>query len=206
MRKTLIAAITALSLLYAAPRAEAKKDDKFFEVWAAGTGGGGWGTGTTHKDFFNYAKGAAVGAEAGVKIWFVSAFVDYQYWPGYWAGGAEGAHLLGFNLGGDIPLNLVGDLDLVIRISAGYYYGILPDDNTIKLDDVPITYVNTRGIGVRGGAGLRYRFAANFLSIGIKPEIGYHYFFGGAHDSIYSDNSHGFDIKGILYLRLSLGA
>ncbi len=201
-RKPLLAALLACGLLCApGPAAAAGKASKFFEVWASGLGGGGWGKGDTHKDFFNYVKGGAAGGEVGVQLWFFSVYVDYLRW----FGGAAGADMLGLNLGGDVPINLVGNLDLVIRLAGSYYYCTLPDDNTVTLDGSPVTYVNTRGVGGRGGVGLRLRFARDWLSVGIAPEVGYHYFFGGAHESALTDNSSGVDFKGMAYLRLSVG-
>jgi hypothetical protein len=195
MRKTMLAALAGLILVCSAPRAEAK----LFEVWGSGLIGGGWGTGNTHKDFYKYASGGAGGVEAGIKILFIGVFVDYLRW----FGGNAGANLLSFNLGGDYTLDF-GKLSLVFRLAGAYYYGTLPNDTTITIDNIPVTQVNTRGIGVHGGVGLRYTFL-KVLSVGCTPDFGYHYFFGGASDSILSENSSGFDLNVLAYLRVGFG-
>ena len=198
MRKTLVAAIVALTLMGVAPRAEAK----LFEVWASGLAGGGWGTSTTYKDFYNHVNGMAVGAEVGIKILFIGAFVTYER---YLAGTGYG-DFISFNLGGDWALSLGKRLDLVFRAAGGFYWASLPDTATYNRDnlDDPEPMDHTRGIGVRGGAGLRFKFA-KVLSIGVTPTIGYHYFFGSSDPDGTDDNSHGFDITALLYFRVGVG-
>lgn len=172
---------------------------KLFEVWGSGLGGYGYGQGDSAKDFYHWASGGAVGVEVGIKILFIGAFVDYLHWFG-----DEPAELFTFNLGGDWAIGLTKSLDLVIRAAGGYYHGLLPSDATIEVDGVQITQVNTRGVGVRGGVGLRYNFA-KVLAVGITPEFGYHYFFGGAETPITDQNSDGFDLNILAYFRVGVG-
>jgi len=172
---------------------------KLFEVWGSGLAGYGYGQGNSVKDFYHWASGGAVGVEVGIKIIFIGAFVDYLHWFG-----EEPAELFTFNLGGDWGIGLTKSLDLVIRAAGGYYHGLLPSNATIEIDGVKITQVNTRGVGVRGGVGLRYNFA-KVLSVGVTPEFGYHYFFGGAETPITDQNSSGFDLNILAYFRVGVG-
>jgi len=196
MKKTLIAAVTALTLMGIAPRAEAK----IFEVWASALAGGGYGTSSSNKDFFAHVGGVAVGAEVGIKILFIGAYVGYER---YLAGKGTG-DFVSFNLGGDWALSLTKRLDLVIRAGGGFYLATLPDTATYIQDGVQNEMETTRGVGARAGAGLRFKFAKVF-AIGITPTIGYHYFFGPAGSSMTEDNSHGFDINAMAYFRFGLG-
>jgi hypothetical protein len=194
----MLGVLAALILVCSSSAAEAK----LLEVWGSGLIGGGWGQGSTDKDFYRWVRGGAGGFEVGAKILFIGAFVDYLRW----FGGDAGANLITFNLGGDGTIDLTKRLSLVIRIAGGYYLGTLPGDATMKLagTNVDVTMVNTRGVGVRGGVGLRYTFAKVF-SVGCTPEFGYHYFFGGADQSALADNSHGFDMTILGYFRVGIG-
>ncbi len=196
MKKTLLASLAALMLLCASPRAEAK----LFEIWGSGLAGGGWGKGDTDKDFYRFASGGATGVEIGAKFLFISAFIDYLRW----FGGTASANMLSFNLGGDSSIGLTDSLSVVLRMAGAYYYCTLPDDATLEVEGVPISTVETRGIGVHGGVGLRFTFAKIF-SVGVTPEIGYHYFFGGAETPITDSNSSGFDLTVLGYFRVGLG-
>jgi hypothetical protein len=188
--------VPLLVLAHAAP-AEAK----LVEIWGSALAGYGYGDGDSGKDFYAHVRGGAVGAEVGVKILFIGAFIDYLRW----FGGDFGANLITFNLGGDWDIGLTKRLSLIIRAAFGYYYGTLPDDAKYHDPDLGETVqVDTRGIGVRGGLGLRYSFW-KVLSIGVTPEIGYHYFFGGADQSVTENNSSGYDINILAYFRVGVG-
>lgn len=197
MKRTLLAAVTALTIMGIAPRAEAK----IFEVWASALAGGGYGTSSSNKDFFRHVNGLSVGAEVGIKVLFIGAYVGYER---YLAGTGYG-DFVSFNLGGDWAVSLTNSLDLVIRAGGGYYHATLPDTAMYtkdKVDGGKLEY--TRGIGARAGAGLRIKFAKVF-AIGITPTIGYHYFFGPSSTSMDDDNSHGFDVTALAYFRFGLG-
>jgi hypothetical protein len=197
-RRLLVALLSGFILCASAAPAEAK----FFEIWGSGLVGGGWGKGNGATDFYRWASGGAGGFEVGAKILFISAFVDYLRW----FGGEEGANLITFNLGGDYALELGKTFAIVFRLAFGYYHGTLPTDATIMLDNVEVNQVNTRGIGVHGGLGPRITFL-KFFSVGVTPEIGYHYFFGGAGKPITStdQNSSGFDLNVLAYFRVGFG-
>ncbi len=199
MTRRLIAAAFALCVLCAAPRAEAK----WFEFWVAPIGGYGWGTGTSEKDFYNHANGGAIGAEIGVKVLFIGIYADYLGW----FGGdfdAFDAHLMTFNLGGDWDLSLTDNLSLVIRVGAGIHLGFMPAESVVEIEGVNYLQKSTRGVGVRAGLGLDYGFA-KVLSVGLKPIVGYHYYFGGPGTPVNKGNSHGFDVTILAYFRLGLG-
>lgn len=194
--RPLLMLLPVLILLSHAPAAEAK----MFEIWGSGLGGYAYGQGNSEKDFYRWVRGGAVGFEVGAKILFIGAFVDFLRF----FGGDAGANLITFNLGGDFDIGLSDNTALVIRAAGGYYHGTLPSDASMEIDQVEVTMVNTRGVGARAGIGLRYTFAKVF-SIGVAPEIGYHYFFGGKEQSIADDNSAGFDLTVLGYLRLGVG-
>lgn len=201
-KRTMLALFTAAALTCASAPAEAK----LFEIWGAGLVGGGWGNGSkdaagNSRDFYNFVSGGAGGFEVGAKILFIGAFIDYLRW----FGGSSGANLLTFNLGGDYALNLGQRFAIVFRLSGGYYLGGGVDREVIK-DNIPVKYVSTRGVGVRGGVGLRVNFLKVF-SVGVAPTFGYHYFFGGADEdpSKTDQNSSGYDLTVLGYLRVGLG-
>lgn len=196
MKKSILAALCGLTLLLSAQTAQAK----LFEVWGSGLLGGGYGAGNGDKDFYKWASGGAAGVEVGAKILFLGGFIDYLRW----FGGKAGANLLSFNLGGDSTFDLALGLALVFRLAGAYYEGGLPDDATLMVNNVAVKQVNTRGVGIHGGLGLRY-YIAPFLSVGITPEIGYHYFFGGAGLTIDDQNSAGWDFQALAYARVGIG-
>ncbi len=196
MKKTLIAAVTALAIMGVAPRAEAK----IFEIWASALAGGGYGTSTSNKDFFRHVNGMSVGAEVGFSVLFIGAYVTYER---YLVGNGYG-DFVSFNLGGDWDVSLTKSLDLVIRAGGGFYLATLPDTATYTRDGVQNELESTRGVGARAGAGLRFKFAKVF-AIGITPTLGYHYFFGPSSTSMDDDNSHGFDVTALAYFRFGLG-
>ena len=196
MTKRLLGAVLATILLCSSPPVQAK----LVEVWGSGLVGGGMGGGNSNKDFYRWVRGGAAGLEAGAKLLFISAFIDYLRW----FGGDANANLISINLGGDGTVDLTDHTALVLRLAGAYYHGTLPSDATIKMDNVSVTQVNTRGVGIHGGLGLRYTFAKVF-SVGVTPEIGWHYFFGGAESSILDDNSSGWDFNMFAYFRLGLG-
>jgi hypothetical protein len=198
MKKTVLALLVALTLAGSARPAEAK----LFEIWGSGLAGYGWGYGNGAKDFYRWVRGGAAGFEVGAKILFIGAYFDYlRYF-----GGDAGANLMTFNLGGDWEIKLVGGLSLVLRAAVGYIQGTLPDDATVMVDGIPVTQVNTRGIGIHGGPGLRYTFL-KVLSVGTTPEIGWHYFFGGGNIPINAtdENSSGLDFNVLAYFRVGFG-
>ncbi|MFH1131213.1 MAG: hypothetical protein V1754_07750, partial [Pseudomonadota bacterium] len=183
--------------------ASSEANAEIFEVWVSGLAGGAFGNGSTSRDFYSFAGGGAFGAEAGIKIIFIGAYVEY--WR--FIGGDAGANLVTFNLGGDGSIKLVGGLHLVIRAAGGFYLGSL--DSTVREEGgtkIQSAEVQTRGIGFRGGVGLRYVFFKVF-SVGVTPQFGYHYFFGGADDNILNtdENSSGWDMNVLGYLRVGFG-
>jgi len=197
-RRLLHAAIIA-TLLGTAQPAQAKA----IEIWGSGLAGAGYGDGETDKDFFNWAGGAAVGVEVGVKFLFLAGYIDYLRF----FGGDTGANLVSINVGSEGSFELGGDLELVLRLVGTFYIGTL-DRASRNNEDTglapPSEKVKTRGLGGRGGIGLRYRFAKIF-SVGVTPLVGYHYFIGGADQDIGSENSSGWDLQGLGYLRVGLG-
>lgn len=197
MRRTLVVASSVVCLLSVPAVAQAK----LIEIWGSGLGGVVYGNGETDRDFFKWAGGGAAGVEVGAKIAIFGAYIDYLRF----FGGDTGANLISFNLGGDGTLGLTKNLSLVLRLAGSFYLGTL-DDKTGPNGEVITDGVNTRGVGVRGGLGLRYTFASVF-SIGVTPQLGYHYFFGGADDDITDtdQNSSGWDVNALAYFRVGFG-
>jgi len=198
MKKAILAVVVALTLASSARPAEAK----LFEVWGSGLAGYGWGNGNGATDFYRWVRGGAAGFEVGLKLLFIGAYFDYlRYF-----GGDVGANLMTFNLGGDWNIKLVGGLSLILRAAVGYMQGTLPTNATIPIDGIDVTQVNTRGVGIHGGPGLRYSFL-KVLSVGCTPEFGWHYFFGGKDKPINNtdENSSGFDFNILAYLRVGFG-
>lgn len=200
MRNTLIGTLALGACLFGAPRlAEAK----LVEIWGSGLIGGATGNGKTNRDFYNWAGGGAAGVEVGARVLFIGAYVDYLRF----FGGDTGANLVGFNLGGDGEIGLMGKLSLVFRLAGAFYLGSLDRAGPRGASaEARTEHVQTRGVGVRGGVGLRYSFAKIF-SIGTTPQVGYHYFFGGADEDLtdVDQNSSGWDFQFMGYLRASLG-
>ncbi|MBW2732294.1 MAG: hypothetical protein JRH20_07850 [Deltaproteobacteria bacterium] len=198
MRRLWIVIPLATMLLVALP---SRADAKLFEVWAAGIAGGAFGDGdaTSERDFYNWAKGGAGGIEIGAKVLFISGYIDYLRF----FGGDATANLFSFNLGGDYSFGLTDSLSVVFRLVGSFYLGTLDD---AARTDSSTGEVQTRGIGTRGGVGLRYSFAKVF-SVGITPLVGYHYFFGGADQDITDteQNSSGYDFQAMGYFRVGLG-
>lgn len=199
MRRLIMVFPLAIMLLSTPRTAEAK----LFEIWGAGIAGGAFGNGNaaSDRDFYNWAKGGAAGIEIGAKVLFISGYVDYLRF----FGGDAGANLFSFNLGGDYAFGLTKNLSIVFRLVGSFYLGTL-DDASRSGSNTNTGEVQTRGIGARGGVGLRYSFAKVF-SVGITPLVGYHYFFGGADQDITNtdQNSSGYDFQALAYLRVGLG-
>ena len=176
---------------------------KIVELYGNLLAGGVTGNGKTDRDFFNWAGGGAAGFEVGAKIVFVGAYVEYLRF----FGGDTGANLLSFNLGGDGEIGLGKSWALVLRLAGAYYLGSLDNETRSSSGaDISSRPVKTRGVGARAGIGIRYKFA-KILAVGITPQAGYHYFFGGAKDnaSDLSQNSSGYDLQALAYFRVGVG-
>ncbi len=171
------------------------RDAKLLEVWGSALAGASLGNGSTDRDFFSKAGGGAAGAEVGVRFLFLSAYIDYLRF----FGGDTGANLLGLNLGGDGTIGITDSLAVVYRVAGAFYVGSVTDD---ALDAV----MKTRGFGARGGLGIRYTFLKVF-SVGVTPQFGYHYFFGGSDENAVDveNNSSGWDLQAMGYFRVGLG-
>lgn len=196
IKRTLLVSLLLVSLVQTT-----HSEAKIFNIWGSALAGGvlGNGNASSDRDFFNWASGGGVGFEVGAHILFISAYVDYVRFMG----GDAGANLFTFNLGGDPEFSLSGNLKLVIRLAGTFYYGTLDQTQTSTgVSDE----VDTRGVGFRGGIGLKYVFAKIF-AIGFQPEGAYHYFFGGADDNLLEteNNSHGWNLRLMGYLRVELG-
>lgn len=195
----LIASALALGLLLEARPAQAK----LVEIWGSGLVGGATGSGRTGRDFYKWAGGGAAGFEVGARLLFIAAYLDYLRF----FGGTTGANLVGLNLGSEGSITLSGKLALVLRGAGTFYLGSL-NGATHTYNDQPVQsdHVQTRGVGLRGGIGLRYSFL-KVLSVGVTPQIGYHYFFGGANEDPTKTelNSQGWDFQAMGYLRFALG-
>jgi hypothetical protein len=199
MKRSLVLLPLIALFVCTAPR---QADAKIIEIWGSGIVGGAFGNGNadSERDFFNWASGGAGGIEVGVRFLFLSAYIDYLRF----FGGDAGANLISFNFGGDSAISLTKSWKLVLRLSGTFYYGTL--DSASRPDATTAGQVNTRGIGVRGGVGIRYQFWKVF-SFGVTPQVGYHYFFGGAGQDITDteQNSHGYDLFVLGYFRVGIG-
>lgn len=203
MRRFGHAVSLALTLALAVPSA-AQAQGRVLGLWAAALAGGGTGRGETGRDFYEWAGGGAVGFEAGLRVLFLSAYLEYlRYF-----GGAVGANLWSVNLGGDHELRFGEHWGLVLRLAGSYYFGSLDDGQRLidgRLFDSD--WVDTRGVGFRAGLGPRYHFAKVF-STGILPQVGYHYFFHGSDVEPplgRQSDSDGWDLQVLAYLRIAFG-
>ncbi|MBK6846588.1 MAG: hypothetical protein IPG96_03230 [Proteobacteria bacterium] len=194
------AGLCLAGFLLAAPVAA---EARLLEFWGSGLVGAATGNGKTGRDFYRWAGGPAGGFEVGARLLFISAYLDYLR---FFDGDAN-AHLVGLNLGGDGSIDLGHGLGVVMRLSGTFYLGSL-DAQTHDFDGklVDSQRVNTRGVGGRGGIGLRYSFW-RVLSLGVTPQLGYHYFFGGADEDPTETelNSAGWDFQALGYLRVAIG-
>lgn len=195
----IVALLTGVLLASAQP---ARAD--FLELWAAPAVGVAYGGGAEGVDFFDWAEGGAAGFEVGLRVLFLSAYFEYLRF----FGGDVGANLLSINLGGDSEFRLSQSLGIVVRLAGSYYFGSLDSGSRSTGGRVfNSDWVETQGIGFRGGLGPRFHFAQIF-SVGITPQIGYHSFFAGADRSgsgLSDTNSSGWDLQALLYLRAGLG-
>lgn len=194
--------VASASGLVAGP-SSARADTGLLTVWAAPKLGAAVG-GNNDLDFYRWAGGGTAGIEAGVRILFIGAYFEYMRF----FGGDVGANLMSINLGGDNEFKFTQNWGLVLRLASGFYFGSL--DRGEKLVGGQILSseaVNTNGIGFRGGVGPRYTFMRIF-SVGITPQIGYHYFFSGGDDALAAprgNNVGGWDFQAMAYFRVGLG-
>jgi len=202
-RICLTALILALGMAHST-RAHAK----LFEAWASALTGLADGRGKTDRDFYTWTGGMASGVEVGAKLLFLTGYIDYlRFFQG------TGANLISINLGSDGRIGFpLLPIKVVYRIATSGYLGSL-GKGTRTLDDgteIDSENIKTRGVGARAGVGLEYTFL-KVMSLGLRPMIGYHYFFGGSADGQdqngveLSQNSHGIDYQAMLYLRIGLG-
>ena len=198
MKRTLVATTLLLTLLAAGP-AEAK----VLEIWGSAGIGTMFGSGDadSDRDFFNWAGGGTVGVEVGARVLIFEGYFEYLRF----FAGDTGANLASLNLGMGGSIGLGGGFDLVLRGVGAFYVGSLDGEQAaVGGQAVSSSEVKTRGIGARGGVGLRYVFARVF-SVGVTPQLGYHYFFGGADQPIAENNSSGYDINLLAYFRIGVG-
>lgn len=206
MRKALCLVIVMGLGWGVAPHQAAAQEGNLFGLWASGLVGGATGRGQTGRDFYEWAGGGAAGFEAGLHLLFITAYVEYLRF----FGGDEGANLWSVNLGGDNEWRFGKERQwgLVLRLAGTYYFGSLNNGERV-IDGVVYDsdWVDDNGIGIRGGLGPRYHFAKIF-SVGITPQIGYHYFFHGADGEPppgQKTSSHGWDFQALAYLRVGWG-
>ncbi len=181
----------------------ARADSGLLTVWAAPKLGGALG-GNNDLDFYRWAGGGTAGIEAGVRILFIGAYFEYLRF----FGGDVGANLMSINLGGDNEFRFTKNWSLVLRLASSFYFGSLDQGEKLVGGQVLSSEaVNTTGIGFRGGVGPRYTFLRIF-SVGITPQIGYHYFFAGGDDALAAprgNNVGGWDFQAMAYFRVGLG-
>src|SRR4029434_3631369 len=102
---------------------------------------------------------------------------------------------------------LTEHLSLVLRLSGTWYWGQLDSASRVTGDGTRVStaQVDDKGVGFRGGVGLRYTFAKIFL-VGMTPLIGYHDFFkGGDSNAGPVKSSSGWDFQALAYLRAGVG-
>lgn len=182
----------------------AAEPPRLLEIWASGGIGGVVGRGERGVDLYQWASGGAAGFEAGIRVLFIAAYLEYLRA----FGGEAGANLWSINIGGDSPIPLSEHWALNIRLAGAYYFGNVDNNRNQVVEGIPYNSdaVNTKGFGVRFGVGPRYTFA-RFLSVGVTPQIGYHYLYRGSDTDVpgLDQNSSGWDFQALAYLRFGIG-
>lgn len=196
--------VLAVALSCSFPDPAQADEPRLFEIWVSGLFGGIVGRGDQGVDLYQWTAGGAAGFEAGVRLLFLAAYVEYLRA----FGGQAGANLWSINVGGDTPVGFGEHWALTIRLVGTYYFAAIDQGASQSLDGVLYTsdMVNTHGFGGRFGLGPRYNFA-RFFSVGVTPQVGYHYFYDGADNEVadLEQHSSGWDFQALAYLRVGLG-
>jgi len=165
-----------LASLVAAPRAEAR----LIDLYAGPRAGGmiGWGSRSTTPDFFEKVRGAALGAEVGIKVLVVNLSVDFfQMFDGNGRSGTLSQALLGFEL--DIPLGQGTRPEerrkLLLRpgVGAGVGFGTPGPVHPPLSND----QISDKGFISQTRMALEYNPNV-LLGFGVEGAFGYHYFVG----------------------------
>jgi hypothetical protein len=169
--------IAALLLALAAAPAQAR----LIDLYAGPRAGGivGWGSRSSTPDFFQTTRGAAMGAEVGVKLLVLDLSVSFlQVFDGSGRSGTLSQALLGFEL--DVPIGQwrtrEGRRKLILRpgAGAGVAFGTLGPVHPPLSND----QVSDKGFISQARLALEYNPYA-LLGFGVEGDFGYHYFVGG---------------------------
>lgn len=202
-RQALLAG-AALGLGLAVLPQTALAEGKIIGMWASGTLGGAIGRGDHSSDMYEWASGGAAGAEIGMHILFLGAYFEYVRM----FGGDAGANMMSLNFGGDNEFKFGEKFGLVLRLAGSWYFGNMNSETRTRNGrEERSSWVDTKGVGGRFGLGFRYHFM-KVLSVGMTPQIGYHYFFYGRDETPTlgnSSESHGWDFQALAYLRFGIG-
>jgi hypothetical protein len=199
MKRIALAAGVLAAVVLGAPAAEAR----FIDLHAQANGGGiaGWGSSST-PDFFDHTRGAALGAEVGLKLLIFDLSAGFtQVFDGSGTSGTLSQVVFAVDI--DVP---VGDAKLpngqsvnIIHPSLGT--GFAFGTNGPVNPPLDASQISDKGIVVPLKVGYEY-FLNPFMSVGAEGMFGYHYFFIG---SSLNEHSSGFHFAGYGVLKFHLG-
>ena len=160
--------------------AAAPAEARLIDLYAGPRAGGmiGWGSRTATPDFFEKARGAALGAEVGVKVLILNLSVTFlQMLDGNGRSGTLSQALLGFEL--DIPIGNPRSPEerrkLLLRPGAGAGVGFgTPGPVRPPLSN---DQISDKGFITQGKLALEYNPNV-LLGVGVEGAFGYHYFVG----------------------------
>jgi hypothetical protein len=195
----------ALGLLVALSAAPAQA--RLIDLYAGPRAGGmiGWGSRSTTPDFFEKARGAALGAEVGVKVLVLNLSVSFlQMLDGSGRSGTLSQALLGFEL--DIPIGNPRSPEerrkLLLRPGAGAGVGFgTPGPVRPPLSN---DQISDKGFITQGKLALEYNPNV-LLGFGVEGAFGYHYFVGAQAANNVSTHSAGYQMTLLGTATLHLG-
>jgi len=192
----------ALAIAAAAP-AEAR----LIDLYAGPRAGGivGWGSRSTTPDFYEKVRGAALGAEVGVKVLVLNLSVSFlQMLDSNGRSGTLTQAILGFEF--DIPIGegttRQARRKVLLRpgVGAGVGFGtpgpVHPPLSNAQLSD--------KGFISQGKLALEYNPNV-VLGFGVEGAFGYHYFVGAQESADVSGHSAGYQLTLLATATLHLG-
>jgi hypothetical protein len=180
---------------------------RLIDLYAGPRAGGivGWGSRSSTPDFFEKVRGAALGAEVGVKVLVLNLSVSFmQLIDGSGRSGTLSQALLGLEI--DIPLGPGQRREdrrkLLLRpgAGAGVAFGTPGPVHPPLSND----QISDKGFVSQTKLALEYNPNV-VLGFGVEGAFGYHYFIGAQAANDVSTHSSGYQLTGLFTATLHLG-